>query len=857
MFLRRLLGLLPVAVARIQTASLVLATRLHIRRQTRILRAFLTTPPRVFASANLSFALLLGLLVAGNLLIFQDYILGNRCLLFDDLASDSVVHNLPVMHYFSSLHVFGDHWIHGSALGNNVFMFPWLSVFNPTLPALGWHTTVAQFAHRIVYYAVLQSLLAGIFFYWFLLRSGSSPFAAIASSCCYALSGAFTAISTWMVMLTPPLLAGLAIVLWAYKVWQQDRRWYVFTIAVSYFAVSTQPLVTLYQLASFFAFYLSFDAIASSSIVARRPLSSFLLHVAKTALVGGIGLLSLAFFLLPHAYYTLFHTARPAGPNIPLFALPQVKDAFALLLRMYSNDLIGTANLWTYPSNYTYMELPFLYSGLLFLLLLPAYCLIRGSQSHSRRELLALTVLLLPLALAQFLPGVRAYLFFGGKLTYFRWTSVFTVAALAIGGTRALELLVVPQRPGRTKMMVVSAVAALLLGLLWLTQVVISVTDGRLQCDPVVYVVVAVTILGYAILIHVPRPSLRYCGVLLLLLAELAFQGHRTVTFRRAALRKATDGGAPGSSGVYSKPSILESIALVKRLESGSFFRVSKSPEYDYRVDNSSLCQGYYGTRGYTTFNNSATVAFFADRRVSDESYCLPGFGKRFLLDTLVGVRYYVKLGGLPVPAWARHLTRIGRADIYWNPRAFPLGVVYDRYMSEGEFRGLALREEDKDLLLLSVAVLPEETLTRGPRGLESLSHVTESVSSSNDDATVRAAVEEKQRGGLQVVSFQNDVIRGKVGADQPGVVFLSIPSDTGWHIRLDGREVEKLRIQIGFLGAFLPAGDHTVELEYVPPYYRLGVAISVTAVIGIILTLVFFGRGAAELLSITHRKWG
>jgi uncharacterized membrane protein YfhO len=807
-----------------------------------LLRAVLDTPPRVFASASLSFVLLLGMLVAGNLLIFEDFILGDRCLLFEDWGGDSVQHNLPVMHYFSTRDALGGYWIHASALGNNVFMFPWLSVFNPILPVLGWNTTVAEFAHRIVYYAVIQSLLAGIFFYWFLLRSGRSTFAAIASSCAYALCGAFTASSTWMVMLAPPLLAGLAIVLWAYKVWQQDGRWYVFSAAIFYFAASTQPLVTLYQLAVFLGFYLFFDFVSRSEGFSRKALPSFVLHGGKTALAGAVGLLAFAFFLLPHTYYAIFHTARPATAWIPLFALPHVKDVLAAFLRLFSNDLIGTANLWTYRYEHkNYMELPFLYCGQLLVLVLPAYCLIRGYGARFRREQLALAGLLLPLALGQLLPGLRAYLFFGGKAAYVRWTSVFMVAALAIAGSRALELLVERRRPGKTTGMVISSMAALLIGALTVSY--LTAAAHGLAFDPLVYGVVVATILGYAFLVHVRRPTARYCGVLGLLLAELAFQGHRTVSFARTPLTKADDSGKRGTSGVYSSRSILESIALVKRAESGSFFRLSKTAEYGDKVDNSSLCQGYNGTRGYTTFNNPATVAFFDDRRVANQNAYLPGFQERYLLDALVGVKYYIRRGELPIPPWAVHLTSIGHVDIYRNPRALPLGVVYDRYMFEAEFRALPLREEEKDLLLLSVAVLPEDTLARKPPGWESLSHVTGPVSPSNDDAAVHAAVEQKQENGLQVTSFQNDVIAGKIEADRSSLVFFSIPHDPGWRVTVDETEVEKLRLQIGFLGAFLPAGSHTIRLEYRPPYYRLGLAVSLSTVIGMIVALGFFRR--------------
>jgi len=373
--------------------------------------------PRLFASPRLSYVLLLVMLIAGNLLIFSDYILGNDCLVFEDLGADSVHHNLPVMYYLSQAHSAGRYWIHGSVLGNNVFLFPWISVFNPILPLLGWQATVSDFAARMVYYPVLESLLAGSFLYWYLVRSGSSTVAAIVSSCGYALCGAFTAISTWMVMLAAPLLAALAIVLWAHKLWQQDGRWYVFSIAVAYFALTTQPLVTVYQLCVFFALYLAFDKIVTAEKPSWHDVRHLLSNAWRTCVAGGVGLLMVAFFLLPHVYYMVLHSSRAPGAGIPLSATPRVDDVFVAFLRAFSNDLIGTANIWTSRYQYrNYMELPFLYAGLVLVLVIPSYCILECYRRRSKRDLVALGVLLVPLALAQVFPGMRASLFFAGRV---------------------------------------------------------------------------------------------------------------------------------------------------------------------------------------------------------------------------------------------------------------------------------------------------------------------------------------------------------------------------------------------------------------------------------------------------------
>ncbi len=94
----------------------------------------------------------------------------------------------------------------------------------------------------------------------------------------------------------------------------------------------------------------------------------------------------------------------------------------------------------------------------------------------------------------------------------------------------------------------------------------------------------------------------------------------------------------------------------------------------------------------------------------------------------------------------------------------------------------------------------------------------------------------------LNVTRFNETLIEGTINASESGILYTSINYDSGWKIYIDG---EKLGAQdivdIGdyaLLGARIPKGEHTVTLKYTPEGLYIGFAISVIAVI--ILLLVY-----------------
>lgn len=84
----------------------------------------------------------------------------------------------------------------------------------------------------------------------------------------------------------------------------------------------------------------------------------------------------------------------------------------------------------------------------------------------------------------------------------------------------------------------------------------------------------------------------------------------------------------------------------------------------------------------------------------------------------------------------------------------------------------------------------------------------------------------------LNITSFSDTRITGDIDVIEDGILYLSIPYENGWTVRVDGKKVKTTKILQSMLGAEVPAGHHTIELEYMPEGFVTGVVVSGTALI-------------------------
>ena len=79
------------------------------------------------------------------------------------------------------------------------------------------------------------------------------------------------------------------------------------------------------------------------------------------------------------------------------------------------------------------------------------------------------------------------------------------------------------------------------------------------------------------------------------------------------------------------------------------------------------------------------------------------------------------------------------------------------------------------------------------------------------------------------------------------GFFETSYPFRTGYSVTVDGESVRPRHSAAGFLVVPLAAGNHEVQIDFLPPGYRTGLGISLLALLLLVLQLSASWRGRAE----------
>ena len=86
----------------------------------------------------------------------------------------------------------------------------------------------------------------------------------------------------------------------------------------------------------------------------------------------------------------------------------------------------------------------------------------------------------------------------------------------------------------------------------------------------------------------------------------------------------------------------------------------------------------------------------------------------------------------------------------------------------------------------------------------------------------------------------------GQVTLKEGQRLFTSIPYDeNGWTIKVDGEKVKYTDYNDTFMVIDVPAGTHTVEMKYISPGFKIGVAISS---VFLLLTLLYFAKSKKHI---------
>ena len=171
---------------------------------------------------------------------------------------------------------------------------------------------------------------------------------------------------------------------------------------------------------------------------------------------------------------------------------------------------------------------------------------------------------------------------------------------------------------------------------------------------------------------------------------------------------------------------------------------------------------------------------------------------------------------------------------------SMPLGISYDTYMTKDEFK--KLQPIGKDIALLKSFVVDPKY----PVNTNGLKQITAKDISLNYDFTMLLQdVTNRKVDSLHITSFKESLIKGDISLSAKKLLFLAIPNDEGWQATVDGKQQKAITVSAGMMGFMLEKGKHSIELEFVRPFFKVGVIVSLcSAVVFLfVLILVFYKK--------------
>lgn len=742
--------------------------------------------------------LLAAVQAAVSLALFHDYLFGDKFFAFMDIGSDTFTYHVPHLIHLATNANWASAWSFNIGLG--AALPPSLSPFTLLGIAAGPEHVLDM---RIWVYLV-KIFAGGAAFYQFALATGGRREIALVVALAYSFCGYVATDGQWDTSSSD--FVAYAFLLWAIARHASHPNTWFIPLAIALAAYSGAFIVSV---AVFVAY-----AFAAACVASDRPLATSRIWLRSIVPQCVIGLLLAAPAVLPQAFLLLDSprvTGAQSGFSDRLGEVLSLNDKYTVLAEiagLFHKNILGVGDLHAGWMNY--LESPGFFVGVLPLLLIPQ--LLRGSRSD--RRVLAAGALAVGLFIA--LPAIR-YLAFGFGLDYFRvnnlWISILLLLLFARALTRVSER-------GIHRWLLGGTAAILAIGLLLLEAKMRPFLSFPHAIKILAFVGVGL-LLGLVLgrLAQWPRFALltvAFVAVEAAVINYPSFHAQRKVVSRETT-------GYNDQTGT--------AVAFLKARDAG-FYRIEKT--YNSVALCDALAQDYMGVKSYG-FQSAGVVRFYTDlgllpprSPVKNFTNWLPNFNGRYVLNSLVGVKYMITRSSLDIPGFHRIYVSDG-LSIFENDLTLPLGVVYHQQFPRDRF--VTLTPEAKDILLMNAVVV--DTL-RGdaPRIFDSQQFKHESADWLADNYS--APARRLQRRGMVIDKFSHGHITGRIASDVPGVLVFSIPYAKGWSVSIDGVEQQVFQANLGMLATDIQSGKHRIELRYSLPGLLAGLFIALLGLVGI-----------------------
>ena len=745
---------------------------------------------------------LFGLQALLAMVIFWDFLSGKFYFAYTDIGSDSFFAYVPyAMHGARAIAREGfPGWSFEIGLGSPT---AWLlgDAFTLLNQAGGPDKVLAL---RIWVY-LLKIVLGGTFFFGLLRCLVARWETAVIGALAYSFCGYIVVNGQWDLHATEFVFYPL--VLWAIVAHLRSGNVIALPVVLAVALISDVFFVSL----GVFLLFSCAAFVAASS----EPRAVARIWLNRIFPLAAIGYLLAAPFLLP-VIFQMLDSPRISGGRALFEKLWQqafsVNDWLLVLVEIgsiFHKDIFGIGDEYKGFSNY--FEGPEFFIGVMLFLLIPQL----WNRSAADRKILLLALCGIA---AYFIFPVLRYSAMGFAALYFRVSTLWIALLLLLLAARSVDHVMENGVDGRLLTIAVGGYLVLLI-------LVLGGGIGANVWVPHVARILGLTMLAVALLLLAQGKIVSARWLPLILLSAVIVE---TVLIARPSYVEGRSPVSPKLQGYGD--STLDALRAIREIDKG-IFRIEKT--YDSVALADAMAQDYMGVKSYY-FQGSGVVAFNtemglidpprAGANINSATNWLPNAGPRFMLNTLLGVKYIIAREPVQWPGFV--VVRSERDyQIYRNEMALPLGIVQTKQITRSTLSRLSgLPEADantyRDIAILNAVVVENVIPEHGD--LFDLDGLVRSKVLVLQDRYLEPALA-LQRTGLRIEQFSSNHISGNIHPEKAGILVFSIPYNRGWSLKIDGKETPMMRANFGMLATPVQAGAHTVELDFRVPGQREG----------------------------------
>jgi len=770
-----------------------------------------------FEGDRLYLLLLIGVTIITSLILFKDFVFGNRLLIFTDIGSDTY-YSYYRFYYFLTENIQNlelPFWSFQMGMGTNVITL-YQFLYDP-FSLIYYVVGSDNISSAIVYTFILKAALSSWFAFIFFRYIGISVIPTVVCSFLFAFNG-------YSMLWGQHYFFGSSVVflpllLYALEKWLSEGKWLLLLCVLALLVLNIYNFYQMFFLVFIyyiFRFYVKFEF----------NMKLFLDLTSRLVIILFLSIGLVAVFVLPE-YYLLTNSPRISGVSLlslfqGMLNLNTADYYFSAFCRLFSNNLQGIGS--NYIGFLNYYESIQLYTGLLFLLMIPqAYCVF-----DRRQKTIASAGIMVALLFIGF--PIFAQVMNGFQYPTYRWGFDVIFAEVLL----LAYLLHAVIQSGRVNHAVLLVTLLVLVSYLFLINY-----DYANNHDVYNYNIKKIFYSGlflsiYAILVsYISKNGVQRKAAFLLLLMVLPIEmvsEHRDTFTQRSTLEK----GIESNNQVDLFGSTHEVVDYLKSVDN-SFYRIDKN-RWILSL-NDSLVQGYNGFDAYNSLNTPSYYKFLHDMEIPltkgvPVAVTILGWTslQRPYLADLLSAKYYLTKDSTVTLGNVRFIKKIGNIFLYERLDALPFGFTYDSYISREKF--FSTENGDKRDSLLLRGFLPPDF-----GGETIFNKLSEASYKDRDGKELR---ENLVYNTLNINQFSDDFIEGNIALEKDKLLFLSIPYDIGWRATVNGEKLKIYKVNAGFSGILLSKGNNYLQLEFYPPYFKQGFLISICCFL-IILYLIFY----------------